>query len=65
MESEVKGNIGGVESWFAAIEGATELSHSQILRVLTIAPPSGSDPKAEAAWAAQLLEATRMHEVSL
>lgn len=37
-----------------------ELSHTQILAVLTIAPAGGSDPRAEAAAGAQLLEADRM-----
>jgi hypothetical protein len=38
-----------------------ELSNTAILAVLTLAPPSGSDPQAEAAAGAQLLEADREH----
>lgn len=36
-----------------------ELTNTQILRVLTLAPVGGSDPRAEAAAGAQLLEADR------
>jgi hypothetical protein len=36
-----------------------ELTNTQILRVLTLAPESGSDPRAEAAAGAQLLEDDR------
>jgi hypothetical protein len=37
-----------------------ELTNDEILAVLTLAPASGSDPRAEAAAGAQLLEADRM-----
>lgn len=42
------------------MDSTIELSPTDVLRVLTLAPPSGSCPLAEAAQGAQLLEADRV-----